>query len=97
VFGGLPALRALSGWEARYGAGMAITPKQREALRMLAGSPDGCTVTTLMARGYAIVALHDLVRNGFATAHREKMGAGQRVVGVTRLRITHAGRRAVAE
>jgi hypothetical protein len=84
-------------WEARYGAGMAITPKQREALRMLAGSPDGCTVTTLMARGYAIVALHDLVRNGFATAHRENVGAGQRVVGVTRLRITDAGRRAVAE
>jgi hypothetical protein len=50
-----------------------------------------------MANGYAIVMLHDLVRSGFATAHRENVGAGQRVVGVTRLRITDAGRRAVAE
>jgi hypothetical protein len=33
-----------------------------------------------------------LVRNGFATAHRQNVGAGQRVVGVTRLRITDAGR-----
>jgi hypothetical protein len=78
-------------------ARMLITPKQREALRMLAGSPDGCTMTTLIAHGYAIVALHDLVRNGYATAHREKMGSGQRVVGVTRLRITDAGRRVLAE
>jgi hypothetical protein len=40
--------------------------------------------------------LDALVRNGFAIAHRENVGAGRRVIGVTRLRITDAGRRALA-
>jgi hypothetical protein len=37
----LRAPRPLAGWGGVYGAGMAIPPKQRDALRMLAGSPDG--------------------------------------------------------
>jgi hypothetical protein len=93
---GPPTLRPLAR-EACYGAGMGLPVDQRDALRLLAGSPAGCTVTTLMASVYVIVTLHDLVRRGLATAHRENMGAGQRVVGVTRLRITDTGRRALGE
>ena len=80
-----------------YSVGMTIRADQHEALRMLAGSPGGCTVSIMMAHGCAIGMLDDLVRNGFATAHRENMGAGRGVIAVTRLRITDAGRRALAE
>jgi DNA-binding PadR family transcriptional regulator len=47
--------------------------------------------------GLAIGTLHDLVRNGFATADREKTRAGRVTVAVVRLRITDAGRRALGE
>jgi hypothetical protein len=87
----LRALRPLAGWggvlQCRHGS-------TRRPARS-AAAPGGSTVTTLMANSYAIVTLHDLVRNGFATAHRENIGAGRRVVGVTRLRVTAAGRRAL--
>jgi hypothetical protein len=76
---------------------MVLTLAQHEALRMLADAPGGCTVKILMGNGSRIVALHDLVRSGYATAHREDVGTGQRVVGVTRLRITDAGRQVLAE
>jgi len=36
------------------------------------------------------------VRDGLATAHREKARVGREIITVTRLRITGAGRRALA-
>ncbi len=40
--------------------------------------------------------LHDLVGERLASAHCENVGAGRRTIFVTRLRITDAGRRALA-
>jgi hypothetical protein len=40
---------------------------------------------------------HDLVRNGFATAETRTVRAGRRLIGVTWLRATDAGRQALAE
>jgi hypothetical protein len=76
---------------------MALPIDQREALRMLAGSPLGSTESILMAHGFGIGTLHDLVRNGFATAERRTVRAERRLIGVTWLTITDAGRRALAE
>ena len=43
-----------------YGAGMAIAHNQREALRMLAGSPNGATESMMLAHGFGIGLGHDL-------------------------------------
>jgi hypothetical protein len=74
---------------------MAIPADQREALRMLAGSPNGNTESIMLAHGFAIGMLRDLVRNGLATAERRKVRTGQRLIGVKWLTITDAGRRAL--
>jgi hypothetical protein len=75
---------------------MVLPIDQREALRMLAGSPDGCTESIVLAHGFAIGTLHDLVRCGLATAERRTVRAGQRRIGVTWLTITDAGRLALS-
>jgi hypothetical protein len=93
----LRALRPLTADESCNGAHMAIPVDQRDALRMLAGSPNGCTESILLAHGFGIGTLHDLVDCGFATAERRTVRAERRLIGVTWLTITDAGRRAVAE
>ena len=75
---------------------MALSTEQRRALEMLAGSPHGCTESIMMAHGCAIGVLRDFVRDGLATAASETTVAGRRRIMVTRLRITGAGRLALA-
>jgi hypothetical protein len=55
---------------------MAMPFDQREALRMLAGSPDGCTESILLTHGFGTGTLRELVRDGFATAERRTVRAG---------------------
>jgi len=55
---------------------MALAPDEREALRMLADSPDGATESIMLAHGFAIGVLRDLVRNGLATAEQRTTRAG---------------------
>jgi DNA-binding PadR family transcriptional regulator len=76
---------------------MGLPVDQREALRMLAGSPGGCTESIVLAHGFGIGTLHDLVRDGLATAERRNVRAGHRRIEVTWLTITDAGRAALAE
>jgi hypothetical protein len=76
---------------------MAIAHDEREALRMLAGSPNGCAESVILTHGFAIGMLHGLVRDGLATAERQNMRVGRRLIGVTWMTITDAGRRALAE
>jgi hypothetical protein len=54
---------------------MAMPFDQREALRMLAGSPDGCT-SILLTHGFGTGTLRELVRDGFATAERRTVRGG---------------------
>jgi hypothetical protein len=60
----------------RHKNAMAIAHDEREALRMLAGTPNGSTESILLTHGFAIGMLHDLVRNGLATAETRTMRAG---------------------
>ena len=76
---------------------MAIAHDEREALRMLADSPNGTTESIMLTHGFAIGTLHGLVRNGLATAERRTMRAGRRLIKVTWMTITDAGRQALAE
>jgi len=69
---------------------------QRRVLTVLAVSPDGCTEAILLAHGFTFVQLTKVVRAGLATAKGERMMAGKRAMEVTRVRITEAGRQALA-
>jgi hypothetical protein len=50
-----------------------------------------------LAHGFAIGMLRDLVRNGLATADREIVRSGRRIITVTCMWITDARRRALAD
>jgi hypothetical protein len=64
----------------------------RRALQLLAVSgKQGCTEAFLLAHGFTLDLLTDMVRAGLATAQIERARAG----GQTRLHITDAGRRAL--
>ncbi len=56
-------------------------PDRRRALELLAGSRDGMTEAMLLAHGFTVDMLVDLIRAGLATANTE------------RIRITDAGQR----
>jgi hypothetical protein len=72
---------------------MPLTDIQRAALQMLATSPRGFALPTVMARGFSFEMLQGLVRAGFATAPRDAVG--MRKEKLPHLRITEAGRRAI--
>jgi hypothetical protein len=73
-----------------------ISAQQRRALRLLAGSPLGCTEAILLAHGFKTELLNVLVRDGLATAQRGTMRAGRRRIEVVWVMITDAGQRALA-
>jgi hypothetical protein len=50
----------------------------------------------LLAHGFTVELLADLVRAGLATATTERVVAGGRAIEVARVRITPAGRKALA-
>jgi hypothetical protein len=74
---------------------MALNHDQRRALRLLADAPNGATATIMLARGFTILLLDDLVLRGLATAEKRAMGAARRPIKVTWLTITDAGRQAL--
>jgi hypothetical protein len=65
---------------------------RRRALELLASCPDGCTEAIMLAHGFSIERMVELVRAGLATTQPEHMVAGGRQTQVTRVRITEAGR-----
>jgi hypothetical protein len=72
-------------------------PDRRRALELLAGSRDGVAETILLAHGFTVDMLADLVRAGPVTAKIERMVVGGRPMEVVRVRITDAGRQALAK
>jgi hypothetical protein len=66
------------------------------ALALLAGSARGVTKSIMLMNGFTAELLAGLVRDGLATAELEHVRADERSIEVTRLRITDAGRRAIA-
>jgi hypothetical protein len=68
---------------------------RRRALELLAGSRDGCTEAIMLAHGFSIEQMVELVNAGLATAKAERMVASSRTFEVARVRITEAGRLAL--
>jgi hypothetical protein len=74
-----------------------LTEEQRRALRLLTrGGSDGYTESMMLAHGFTISMLAGLVLDGLATATTETVTAGSRPIKVVRVRITDAGRQALA-
>ena len=69
----------------------------RRALQVLATSPDGCTEAIMLAHGFKLALLVALISDGLATAQAERVMAGRRTVDVVCMRITNAGRQAIAQ
>jgi len=72
-------------------------PDRRRALELLAASRDGCTEAILFAHGLSVIQMVDLVREGLATAHSRRVIVGKRVIEIAHLKITEAGRQALAD
>jgi hypothetical protein len=73
-----------------------IVATRRRALELLAASADGATEAIMRAHGFTVPQMVELVRAGLATATPERMVAGSRKIEVARVRITDAGRQALA-
>jgi hypothetical protein len=70
---------------------------RRRALELLAACPqEGCTQAILVAHGFTVEQMVELVRAGLATATAQRVKAGRDKMEVATLRITEAGRRALA-
>jgi hypothetical protein len=69
-----------------------LTSTRRRALEMIAGTPNGCSEAVLRTHGFGVMLLAGLMWAGFANADVETTQAGGRV----RMRITDAGKRALA-
>ena len=50
--------------------------ERRRALKLFASNADGCTEAIMLAHGFTVEFLVDMVRAGLATAQPERMRAG---------------------
>ena len=74
-----------------------VTSEQHRALALLADTPRGCLETVLIdVEGFTVDALAELVRVGYVSLAPETVRAAGRKIEVARVRITDAGRRAIA-
>ena len=72
-------------------------PDRRRALELLASSPDGCSEAVMLARGFTVEQMVELVHAGLATTNAERGAMGARTIEVARVRITEAGRSALSK
>ncbi len=68
-----------------------------EQRRLLARSSDGCTEALMMAHGFPIQMLTDLLSSGLISADAHAVRAGSRPIVVVWMQIIAAGRTAIAD
>jgi hypothetical protein len=73
-----------------------LTSSQREALKLLANSGEGCTVPALVRSGCTIEELRHLARSQLAITERVRKPGTLRTPTEIRVRISDAGRKALA-
>jgi hypothetical protein len=66
------------------------------ALELLACPQEGCTEAVMLAHGFTLDQMVELVRAGLATATPQRVTAGRHKMEVATLRITNAGRKALS-
>jgi primosomal protein N' (replication factor Y) len=62
-----------AGLDALAAAGGLVAPKQREALELMAGAPDGATTAALAARGVSADTVSRLVRRGWVSVRQDRV------------------------
>jgi hypothetical protein len=62
-------------------------------LSLLADNPDGCTVPVMLAHGFSIELLNQLIRAGLVTARTKRLISDERSIEIVHMKITDAGRR----
>jgi hypothetical protein len=72
-------------------------PDRGRALQLLAASRNGVTEALMIAHGFSVDQLADLVRAGLASASIERVVTGRHASEVVRVRITEAGHRALVK
>jgi hypothetical protein len=70
---------------------------RRRALALLASCPDGCPEGLMVAHDFTVEQMVELVGDGLATVTAERVRAGRETLEIARVRITDAGRRALAK
>jgi hypothetical protein len=71
-------------------------PDRRRALELLAASADGCSEAVMLAHGFSIDIMVELINAGLVTAKPERiLVGGYQEEERTRVRITEDGRRAL--
>jgi hypothetical protein len=73
-----------------------LKPDRGRALELLAASRDRCTEAIMLAHGFSIDLMVELINAGLAAAQTEHIVAGNYRGERTRVRITEAGRQAGA-
>jgi hypothetical protein len=68
---------------------------RRRALELLASCRDGCTEAIMLAHGFTVPQMVELIRAGLASAYTERVVAGGQRREVAYVKITEAGRRAL--
>ena len=74
-----------------------LSPDHLRALTLIAFSRYGISELLLVARGFQVEMLTELVHGGFARAEDRQKQVGGRAIVVRRLHITEAGHRARAQ
>ena len=75
-----------------------LTTERRRALKLLASSPSGVTKKLLILdHGFKRQMLAALIATGLAAAEHEVVKVGGKTIEVSRIRITAAGREALAK
>ena len=72
-----------------------LKPERSRALELLAPCHDGCTEPTMLAHGFSIDMMAELINSGLATVQTEWFVAGGYEGERARVRITEAGHRAL--
>jgi len=67
------------------------------ALSLLAENPDGCTGPDMLAHGFSIKLLNQLIRDGLVTARTKRVIRGERSIEIVHMKITDAGRQVLAD
>ena len=74
-----------------------LSDEERCALKLLAGHSDGCNEAVLLTDGFTVRQLSGLVIDGFAAGSVARIALDGRKKPVVWMKITQAGRQAIAE
>jgi hypothetical protein len=74
-----------------------LTHEELRALRLLAQYPSGCTEPVILAHGFKLDRLANLVFRGFVKREVSNVTIGGRQVKIVRMLITVTGLKAVAD